>query len=128
MIVCVICFILNVLDSFEKFLNNSTIQTSFTQTENTELPLPTFMVCNGIAYNKTQNVSASDKGLFVSTESQYNGATRDPKDLNVSVNSIHWTPLDANKYSMDVLNTVYHGRCVLVQFLVKVSGPLFDKT
>ena len=87
------------------------------------------MVCNGIAYNKTMNISASDKGLFVSTEGQYNEATRDPDDLNVSVNIGHpWTPLDPNKYSIDALNTVYHGTCVLVQFLVKVSGPLFDKT
>ena len=116
LIVCVISFILNVLDSFEKFLHNAKIKISSTQTYNDNLPLPAFMVCYDVAYNKTK-----DEGLYLFSESQYNEATLDPLNLNISVFIPPWTPLDPDKYSVDVLNTVYHGRCASITLLNKVS-------
>ena len=116
LIVCVISFILNVSDSFEKFLHDAKIKISSMQTNNDNLPLPAFLVCYDVAYNKTK-----DEGLYLFSESQYNDATLDPLNLNISVFSVQWTPLDPAKYSVDVLNTVYHGRCASITFVDKVS-------
>ena len=117
-IACIIFFILNVLDSFTKFLNNATIQTSFTQTTNVKLPLPAFLVCRKYAFNDGQNVFSEDG---------YINATKDPDELRLEVLDPGWStgccpePMDPNKYSIEVLNTVYHGRCVSIKFLNMVS-------
>ena len=119
-IVCIIFFILNVLDSFTKFLNNATIQTSFAQTTNVKLPLPAFLVCRKYAFNDGQNVF---------TEDGYKNATKDPTELQLEVLAPHSCcpePLDPDKYQTEVLNTVFHGRCVSIKFLNMVSLGIYQ--
>ena len=111
LILCVVCFVFNVLGSTLNFLNSATVQQSSTQNDKTELPLPAFVICNGIGFQRSTSVPWE--------EAVYLNTTRDPDEFEILV--VEPTaqvpiPMAASNYTLKVWNTAYHGRCVSVEF------------
>ena len=60
-------------------------------------------------------------------ENAYLSATRDPEDFEVTVQipvNGDGKDMDPKLYSRQVLNTVYHGRCVFIKFKDMVSPEI----
>ena len=111
LIFCVVAFVLNVLSSIENYMNDATVQQSSTQLDRTRLPLPAFLICNGVGYKDSEVELPWE-------EKDYFNLTRDPDDFDVKVitNEEHDPPLDPNDYTLRVWNTVYDGRCLSIEF------------
>ena len=107
---CVVCFILNVHISIENYLDDATVQQTSTQKDKSRLPLPAFLVCNGVGYK--------DSDVDPWGDSDYLNLTRDPDDFDIHVitNGLDDPELDPSKYTLTVWNTAHHGRCMSVEF------------
>ena len=119
-VVCVALFVVNVLGTALSFFNKATVVFSTTQTTNTELPLPAFLICNGYPYQ-----SVGDGSTSLWDGNVYLNATRDPKDFGVSLQTVSLygvgIDVDPKLYSTKVVNTVFHGRCLFLKFKNMVS-------
>ena len=112
-ILCLGGFIINSFETFQKYIQKTTLVLSSTQ-EATELPLPAFVFCNGSSYQQFTNVSIYRK-------EEYLKQTRDPTTY---LERIYFygsdQNLDNNLYSETALLSSLFGRCLAVQLRKKV--------
>ena len=127
---CTVGFIVNSLETLEKYSENATLVLTSTK-RYPQLPAPDVILCYGSAFTETP-----DRKTYL-TQENYVKWTRDPFDILLShdqMSQIYLTKLGQSfgggfkqvfsktiNHTVQELRTVLNGRCILIKFKDQVS-------